>query len=245
MALEVELIDGRRTAYIREESDIFEIQTIQGIESLWVMSECRGWLREPLRLPELKVLYVSSSTLPIIQLIDSGCIARLEWILIAASPGSLTGLSSIDILKSLSRLKVRQQRLEQDEVTWIHRQTDIKFLSLTDLPIDDTVLAALNCKSSLRRLDVYGTNVRFESNAIEACRFEYVRSLDISNTHVGSSGASRICTAFPNIERLIATGTRLTSSDVSEIRRLPKLRVLETGYKELDFDNVNDAFWDL
>jgi hypothetical protein len=85
MALEVETIDGRRTAYIREESDIQEVRAIQGIESLWIMSECRSWVREPLLLSGLRVLYVSSNTLPIIELIAVDCLANLDWLLGAVS----------------------------------------------------------------------------------------------------------------------------------------------------------------
>lgn len=245
MALEVETIDGRRTAYIREESDIQEVRAIQGIESLWIMSECRSWVQEPLLLSGLKVLYVSSNTMPIIELVAVDCLANLDWLLVVASPGCLVGLSSLEPFRNLTRLKVRQQPLDVDEARWIQLQTQVQFLSLTDVPIEDRNLASLSCKSVLRRLDVYGTNIRFDSPALDGCRFEAVRSLDVSNTQLGSDSVPQLCRSFPNLERLIATGTKLTSKDVSEIRSLPKLRVLDTGFKELDFDNVNDSFWDL
>lgn len=245
MALEVKTIDGRRTAYIREESDIRDVRSIQGIEALWIMSECRTWVQEPLQLSDLKVLYVSSNTLPIIELVAVDCLANLDWLLVAASPKCLVGLSSLKPFRNLTRLKVRQQTLDADEKRWIELQIHVQFLSLTDVPIDDQSIASLSCKSSLRRLDVYSTNIRFDAPVLDGCRFDAVRSLDISKTQVGSDGVSQLCRSFPNLERLIATGTKLTMKDVSEIRGLPKLRILDTGFKELDFDSVNDPFWDL
>jgi hypothetical protein len=245
MALEVEVIDGRRTAYIRQQSDIHEISDCTGIESLWVMEDCFGWLREPLNLPGLKVLYVSSNTLPIVDLLNADCLVGIEWLLVASSPGSLTGLSSFGAFAGLSRLKIRQQSLLEVELNWVLQQSAIQFLSITDVPVDDVAIASLSCQSTLKRLDLYRTAIRMESSMLDGSRFGAVRSLDVSDTSVGSNSVSRMESSFPSIERFIATGTLLNHTDVARIRKWPNLRVLETGYKDLDFDNVNDSFWDL
>jgi hypothetical protein len=209
------------------------------------MEDCSGWLREPLNLPGLKVLYVSSNTLPIVQFVNTDCLVGIEWLLVASSPGSLIGLSWLGSFAKLSRLKIRQQSLRQDELDWILQQSAIQFLSITDVPVDDVAIASLSCHSALKRLDLYRTAIRMESSMLDRCLFGSVRSLDVSDTSVGSSGVSKMESSFPSIERLIATGTSLSHTDVTRICKWPKLRVLETGYKDLDFDNVNDSFWDL
>ena len=244
--IEIDTIGEVKTAIVSNCKRLNGNELPLDIESLWLTPESNDFVLEnSVRLDQLKVLYIANCNQPLLELVDKSSVMRLESLLVAQAPSCLTDVEILAELPKLKSLKIREQSVNSESVDWLCQQTQLTSLALTDTDVDDSVIARLGCKETLRRLDLFRSEVSFDSVQLYGALFPSNRSLDIQGTGVSGSSVEIIGRMFPNLERLLAEETNLSVADVGEIASWEKLKVLSTGHPDIDFDHHGDPFWDL
>lgn len=240
----IQHIDGHTMAFIDGaiEEDALEIE--DGIDTVFLVVKDEAFrIRRPLRLSRVVSVHLRRYRQPLVQVFEQGMLAKLEYLTILASPEAMEGIEESGAIQSLMYLVIREQRLGSRVSSWIMSQSALKTLSLTGTDVSDSIIAHLGCRQTLRRLDLWNSPITFAKAVFVGEPFFNVKSLDVSETRVDSTSVDIIHTHFPSLERFVARGTMLTRKDVAMIAQWPGLRLLDTGFTDLDVGVDNDESW--
>jgi hypothetical protein len=175
--------------------------------------------------------------------LDVLTLKQLRSVVIVNSSRCLDELCSLGQLPGLKVLKMRGFTLTELAASWVSKQVGLQALALTETPIGDQMLANLQCRESLHRLDVFRSCVTLASQELSDVVFPRVFSFDVSETRVNSQSVATLLRCFPNVQRLILNNTGLAKSDLQRIALLESLQVLVSDFEEFQFSRLQGDFW--
>lgn len=244
--METKIVDGKLMASVTGQLEGADLDRLLDVEILEFKPEAADFqLDAPLHLPNLQMLNIASSRQPILEVIGSTSLMGLRYLVVVDGSIALEGIRKLGILPKLEHLFIRHQRLNDESVDWICRQKRIKELALTDTNFSDSMVAKLDCKNFLRKLDLFRSVVSFSDRQIFGEKFPFVRSLDVAETGVSGKSIETIQWLFPQLERFLAEKNQLSDADVRKLATWTKLKVLQTNTPDVDFDFHGQIIWDL
>lgn len=233
------------SAIIREQLDDSDLALISDVDTIELKPKTDDFeLRSPLLLPKLRVLYIEKCHQLLSNMVCQDSLNNLTYLLVLNSPISLDVLTKDVEVPNLKKLTIRYQHIDDLSANWICQQKKLTHLSIPDSDATDSLISMLSCKSTLERLDLFRSNVLFQDNRLLDSVFPLVRSLNVSETNISGASVETIHRMFPRLQRLLATETQLSESDVKKIATWDGLKVLSTGNPDIDFDHHRQTFWD-
>lgn len=201
-------------------------------------------LDHPLELPRAKKILIEGSETRLCDLLSPTTYSHVLSLGVSKSPNFFDGFDDIANLLHLRDLSIRNQELCRNSKCLLSELRELKSLSLTNCDASDEVLLSLQCTQTLRRLDLYQTEISFSAPCLEGLVFSNVRSLDVSQAKITSTSLEQIQCIFPKLKRFICTQNELSIEDFRCVRNWDDLVIFQSGFVEIDFDNVGQMFWD-
>lgn len=238
------MIDPAKTLRITGDSKVDLPTDLSSVEQLW-LEDCGGAMctQRRLPLPSLRMLYVRNFNLPLLSVLEINAADKMEWLLVSNSPGCLDGFHRLGVFSQLTRLKIRGQRLSEDDLDWLCSLSQLQALSVTDSNFSDANLNELRSAETLRRGDFFRTEISMQANGPMQMIFPNLGSLDVSHCSLSPTAVTTLARCFPALERLFAIDTRIAELSSDERLQFSQLKLLETGNTGLDFDLLDSDFW--
>lgn len=197
------------------------------------------------RVPNIKMLQVSEMNDSIAHIFAGVQLSQLEVLNSYKSPGSLVDANGVLVGGKLRYVIVRCQQLSVGEFRWLASLALVQFFSITDVNLRDEHLCKLKSRESLKRLDIWKTGVKLEPALYTNITFPRVRSLDVSHCDMRNISCESLQSIFPCLERVVIRKSSIPRQVAEEMSRAVKLKVFDSDYADLNFDQTSDEFWDL
>jgi hypothetical protein len=158
----------------------------------------------------------------------------VPFLTMESAPLSDACLIHVAKLTGLTRLYVGSTRITGtgSSLARLAPLTQLQFLSLRQLPIDDARLARLPSFEHLHYLGLDGTQVG-DRGLCELARYPRLQMLWLDRTRVSDAGLVHL-QALPELYTLFLAGTKVGGPGLAELRHLPRLSYLSLKGNKLE-----------